>query len=111
MRNYFRIVLAVLLLTGLLIGAFAVADDAGQTASVGAEIAEAEAAGCVVFHAGTAVKDGKIVNSGGRVLVVSAEGDTVADAVKKAYEGVKKIRWEGVQYRSDIAWRAIERLK
>lgn len=74
-------------------------------------IAEAEAAGCVVFHAGTAVKDGRIVNSGGRVLVVSAEGDTVADAVKKAYAGVKKIRWEGVQYRSDIAWRAIERLK
>lgn len=74
-------------------------------------IAEAEAAGCVVFHAGTAVKDGRIVNSGGRVLVVSAEGDTVADAVKKAYNGVKKIRWEGVQYRSDIAWRAIDRLK
>jgi len=74
-------------------------------------IAEAEAAGCVVFHAGTALKDGKIVNSGGRVLVVSAEGDTVADAVKKAYAGVKKIHWEGVQYRTDIAWRAMERLK
>ena len=72
-------------------------------------IAEAEASGCVVFHAGTALKDGKVVNSGGRVLVVSAEGATVADAVKKAYEGVKKIHWEGVQYRSDIAWRAMNR--
>ena len=72
-------------------------------------IAEAEAAGCIVFHAGTAMKDGQIVNSGGRVLVVSAEGPSVADAVKKAYEGVKKIHWQGVQYRSDIAWRAMNR--
>ena len=74
-------------------------------------IAEAEAGGCIVFHAGTAVKDGKIVNSGGRVLVVSAEGVTVDEAVKNAYAGVKKIHWEGVQYRTDIAWRAMNRTK
>ena len=74
-------------------------------------IPEAEAAGCIVFHAGTAVKDGKIVNSGGRVLVVSAEGETVKAAVKKAYAGVKKIHWEGVQFRTDIAWRARNRDK
>ena len=53
-------------------------------------IAEAEAAGCIVFHAGTAVKDGAVVNSGGRVLVVSAEGATVEEAVKKAYAGVHR---------------------
>ena len=74
-------------------------------------IEEAEAAGCIVFHAGTAVKDGKTVNSGGRVLVVSAEGPTVADAVSKAYAGVRKIHWEGVQFRTDIAWRAMNRGK
>ena len=56
-------------------------------------------------------RDGKIVNSGGRVLVVSAEGATVSEAVEKAYAGVRKIHWEGVQYRTDIAWRAINRLK
>ena len=74
-------------------------------------IEDAEAGGCIVFHAGTALKDGKIVNSGGRVLVVSAEGKTVSEAVEKAYSGVKKIHWEGVQFRTDIAWRAIGRLK
>lgn len=72
-------------------------------------IADAEAAGCIVFHAGTALEDGQIVNSGGRVLVVSAEGATVEDAVKNAYAGVRKIRWQGVQYRTDIAYRAINR--
>ena len=74
-------------------------------------IEAAEAGGCIVFHAGTALKDGRIVNSGGRVLVVSAEGATVSEAVEKAYSGVKKIHWEGVQFRTDIAWRAISRLK
>ncbi|MBO7146660.1 MAG: phosphoribosylamine--glycine ligase [Lentisphaeria bacterium] len=73
----------------------------------GIEAAEAE--GVIVFHAGTAVKDGVLVNNGGRVLVVTAEGPTVADATAKAYAGVKKIHWEGVQYRSDIAYRAINR--
>ena len=74
-------------------------------------IADAEAEGCIVFHAGTAVKDGSVVNSGGRVLVVSAEGATVEDAVRKAYAGVHKISWKGVQFRTDIAWRAMDRGK
>ena len=74
-------------------------------------IADAEAAGCIVFHAGTAVKDGAVVNSGGRVLVVSAEGATVEEAVRKAYAGVRKIHWKGVQFRTDIAWRAMNRGK
>ena len=74
-------------------------------------IAEAEASGCIVFHAGTAIKDGKTVNSGGRVLVVAAEGETVEDAVRRAYAGVRKIHWEGVQFRTDIAYRAVNRNK
>jgi phosphoribosylamine--glycine ligase len=62
-----------------------------------------------VFHAGTAERDGVIVTSGGRVLCVTALGDTVAAAQARAYEVVKKIRWNGAQYRSDIGYRAIAR--
>lgn len=72
-------------------------------------IKEAEADGAIVYHAGTAVKDGKLVNSGGRVLGVTARGKTIEDAVKKAYEAAKKICWEGMQYRGDIAKRAFNR--
>jgi phosphoribosylamine--glycine ligase len=72
-------------------------------------IADAEESGTVVFHAGTALKDGKLVNSGGRVLVVTAMGEPVEEAIAKAYRGVGKIRWEGVQYRRDIAKRAVNR--
>jgi len=72
-------------------------------------IEDAESSGVIVFHAGTAVKDGQLVNSGGRVLVVSASGADVAAAAAKAYEGVSRIRWEGVQFRRDIAYRAVRR--
>ena len=72
-------------------------------------IEEAEKDGVIVFHAGTAEKDGVLVNAGGRVLVVTADGDTVTDAIAKAYAGVAKIRWTGVQYRRDIARRAVNR--
>ena len=73
-------------------------------------IREAEASGCIVFHAGTSVaEDGSVVNSGGRVLVVTAEGATVEEAVKNAYAGVAKIHFDGVQFRKDIAYRAIGR--
>ena len=71
---------------------------------------EAEAAGALVFHAGTAEKNGKIITSGGRVLGVVAEADNIKAAVDKAYEGVKKIHFQGVQYRKDIAHRALERM-
>lgn len=60
-----------------------------------------------VFHAGTAVKNGKTVASGGRVLGVTALGETVADAQRKAYEAVDKIKWEGAWFRKDIADKAI----
>ena len=62
-----------------------------------------------VFHAGTALKDGQVVTSGGRVLCVTALGGTVAAAQKHAYEAVKQIRWNGVQYRNDVGYRAISR--
>jgi len=62
-----------------------------------------------VFHAGTALKDGRIVNSGGRVLGVTGRGQNVAVAIERAYQGVAKIRWEGVHFRRDIGRKALER--
>ncbi|MDR5900877.1 phosphoribosylamine--glycine ligase [Halomonas icarae] len=69
----------------------------------------AEAAGCKVFHAGTAERDGHTVTSGGRVLCVTALGEGVAAAAENAYQGVDAIRWEGAFCRRDIAHRAIAR--
>ena len=62
-----------------------------------------------VFHAGTAEKDGVIVNSGGRVLGVTGLGDTVADAIEKAYAGVNLISWPNVHYRTDIGGKAFKK--
>jgi phosphoribosylamine--glycine ligase len=71
-------------------------------------IAEAEAIGDVkVFHAGTAMSDGKLVTNGGRVLGVTALGDTIAEAQKLAYRAVEKIHWTDCYYRKDIADKAI----
>ena len=66
---------------------------------------------CKVFHAGTTLKDGAVVTSGGRVLCVTALGATVGAAQKRAYETVKKIQWRNAQYRTDIGYRAIAREK
>jgi phosphoribosylamine--glycine ligase len=66
-------------------------------------IEAAEASGAVVFHAGTATKDGKLVSAGGRVLNVAASGPTIADARDRAYEAVSRIRMDGAHYRRDIA--------
>jgi len=68
-----------------------------------------EQEGLKVFHAGTKMQDGQVVTSGGRVLCVTALGDSVGDAQKKAYDMVEKIRWDGVYYRTDIGYRAIAR--
>ena len=71
---------------------------------------EAAAAGAVVFHAGTSYNDaGAIVNTGGRVLGVTAKGETIQQAVDRAYEAVEKISWDGSFYRKDIAYRALSR--
>lgn len=63
----------------------------------------------VVFHAGTSLRDGAIVNNGGRVLGVTGLGATVADAIEKAYQGVKVIDWQDVHYRNDIGAKALNR--
>ncbi|HUV51317.1 MAG TPA: phosphoribosylamine--glycine ligase [Anaerolineae bacterium] len=65
----------------------------------------------VVFHAGTAAKDKTVVSSGGRVLGVTALGDSVTNAISKAYRAVSKISWDNVYYRKDIGQKAVERLK
>jgi phosphoribosylamine-glycine ligase len=60
-----------------------------------------------VFHAGTALKNGEVVTAGGRVLAVSAIGDGFAAARERAYEGVARIAFDGMQARPDIAERAV----
>ncbi len=69
----------------------------------------AEIEDLMVFHAATAFKDGRIVNNGGRVLGVTGLGDTVKEAIDKAYAGVKVINWGKVHYRHDIGARALNR--
>jgi phosphoribosylamine--glycine ligase len=65
---------------------------------------------CHVFHAGTATQDdGKVVTAGGRVLCVTALGENVKLAQKRAYEAVAQISWEGMQFRKDIGYRALSR--
>ena len=63
----------------------------------------------MVFHAGTSLKDGQIVNNGGRVLGVTGLGTTVKDAIANAYAGVAAIDWQDVHYRKDIGARALNR--
>lgn len=57
---------------------------------------------CVIFHAGTAMKDGNLVTNGGRVLGVTAVGPSMEEARQKAYDIARKVRFEGAYYRSDI---------
>ena len=68
---------------------------------------EAEAAGGLVFHAGTAVRSGELVATGGRVLAVTALGESVGEARERAYRAVEQIELPGVQYRQDIALAAV----
>ena len=74
----------------------------------GIEAAEAE--GAEVTHAGTAERDGQIVTAGGRVLNVTALGPTPAEAREKAYRAARMIQFDGMQLRTDIAARAVERV-
>lgn len=64
---------------------------------------------CVTFHAGTAMVDGKLVTSGGRVLCVVGLGDSVRIAQKNVYDVVDSIHFDGAQFRRDIGWRALKR--
>ncbi|WP_422101567.1 phosphoribosylamine--glycine ligase [Vreelandella sp.] len=73
-------------------------------------LADAEQAQCKVFHAGTALNaEGDVTTAGGRVLCVTALGDSVSAAQQQAYQGVKAIHWDGVEFRRDIAFRAMAR--
>jgi phosphoribosylamine--glycine ligase len=64
---------------------------------------------CRVFHAGTRLEGGRILTNGGRVLGVTALGDSLKMAARRAYEAVDAIRFEGMQYRKDIGHRALKR--
>ncbi|MBM4338455.1 MAG: phosphoribosylamine--glycine ligase [Deltaproteobacteria bacterium] len=60
-----------------------------------------------VFHAGTAMVDGKFITDGGRVLGVTGLGENIPKAIGRAYQAVEKISWDGVQYRKDIGKKAL----
>jgi phosphoribosylamine--glycine ligase len=81
--------------------------DAPVTGAALEGLDEAEAAGALVFHAGTALRDGALVSAGGRVLGVTGLGAAVADARESAYDAVAHIRLDGAHYRRDIAADAI----
>jgi phosphoribosylamine--glycine ligase len=68
-----------------------------------AGIADADASGAVVFHGGTAIRDGRVVTNGGRILSVTGTGTTVAAARSHAYAAVDMVSFEGAQHRSDVA--------
>jgi phosphoribosylamine--glycine ligase len=74
--------------------------DAGTTIE---GVADAEAAGALVFHAGTALQGDRLVTSGGRILDVTAVGETLAEARTHAYDAVSRISFDGMRYRGDIA--------
>lgn len=72
-------------------------------------LADAEAAGATVYHAGTKRTDAGYVTAGGRVLGVTALGDTLAEAIRRAYAAAEKIHFEGAHMRRDIGIRDTER--
>ncbi len=78
----------------------------GQPIS-GIDAAEA-VPGVAVYHAGTARHDGRVVTAGGRVLTVVGRGADFAEAIARAYAGVRKISFDGMQYRSDIGRKALQ---
>ena len=61
-----------------------------------------------MFHSGTAVKDGQLVTNGGRVLGVTATGDTLKTAIDRAYDAARRVHFDGMFMRSDIGKRALE---
>jgi phosphoribosylamine---glycine ligase len=72
-------------------------------------IEEAEATGATVFHAGTRLQGGELVTSGGRVLGVTAGGPTLQAAIRRAYDAVAKIHFDGMHYRRDIGQKGLKR--
>ena len=72
---------------------------------------EARALGLEVFQAGTALKDGKVVTNGGRILSVTAIRENLISALEQARKGLAAIKFEGAVYRKDIGFRAIALLQ
>uniref|UniRef100_A0A8C3VU25 Trifunctional purine biosynthetic protein adenosine-3 n=1 Tax=Catagonus wagneri TaxID=51154 RepID=A0A8C3VU25_9CETA len=72
---------------------------------------EAQALGLEVFQAGTALKDGKVVTNGGRVLTVTAVGENLITALEEARKGLTAVKFEGAIYRKDIGYRAVAFLR
>jgi phosphoribosylamine--glycine ligase len=83
--------------------------EAPQTGDPITGIEQAEATGATVFQAGTKRLDRQLLTNGGRVLGVTAAGDTLQSAITHAYEAVGKIHFEGMQYRTDIGRRGLRR--
>ena len=96
---------------GVVLAAAGYPDDPRQGAVIdGLErVTDATHPQCHVFHAGTKLSDGKVVVSGGRVLCVTALGDSVRQAQRAAYGAVAAIHFDGMQYRRDIGFHAIAR--
>ena len=69
---------------------------------------DGETSGSMVFHAGTRRKNGETVTSGGRVLCVTGWGENIPEALEVAYGRVGRISFEGMQYRRDIGYQALE---
>jgi phosphoribosylamine--glycine ligase len=88
-------------------GGYPGAYEKGKTI-VGLDLA-AELAEVVVFHAGTAVRDNRIVTEGGRVLGVTAQAPSLEEAILRAYEGVNRIHFDGVYFRRDIAAKGLRK--
>jgi phosphoribosylamine--glycine ligase len=82
-------------------GAYAKGSEIRNLAAAG------EVEGVTIFHAGTALKEGKLVAAGGRVLGITARGSTLAEAQARAYRAVDLIQWPGGFCRRDIGWRAL----
>ena len=83
--------------------------DAPKTGDTITGIADAEATGATVFHAGTKRLDGELVTSGGRVLGVTAGGETLPEAIDRAYAAAARVHFAGMHYRKDIGHKGLRR--
>jgi phosphoribosylamine--glycine ligase len=94
-------------LTGVVLASRGYPDSSGPGAAI-TGIDDAEMLpGVAVYHAGTALRDGRLVTVGGRVLTVVGRGTDFADAIARAYAGVQRISFDGMQYRHDIGQKAL----
>jgi phosphoribosylamine--glycine ligase len=84
--------------------------DAPRTGDEITGVSEAEDADTTVFHAGTQLREGKLLTAGGRVLGVTARAEALDQAIAKAYGAVAKIHFEGMHCRKDIGFRGLKRL-